>query len=89
VFNIKRFYCSEIEYWEVSSFCNIYRKVLVFGMIASIINLNFGTPLDDYVNEPDPTFNWKLIQTYPSSTYALYILNMTSQKWFDVKIKEI
>jgi hypothetical protein len=48
-----------------------------------------ATPLDDYVNTPDPAFTWKLIQTYPSSTYTVYVLNMTSQKWFNCKITPI
>jgi PhoPQ-activated pathogenicity-related protein len=57
--------------------------MLSFTIIASIINMNDGTPLDDYVNRPDSAFAWKVIQSYPSSTYTVYILNMTSQKWFD------
>jgi hypothetical protein len=48
-----------------------------------IVHKTYATPLDDYVNTPDPTFAWKLIQTYPSSTYTVYVLNMTSQKWLD------
>jgi hypothetical protein len=59
------------------------RIMLLFFIIASIINMNDGTPLDDYVNRPDPAFAWKVIQSYPSSTYTVYILNMTSQKWFN------
>jgi hypothetical protein len=51
--------------------------------------MNYGTPLDDYVNKPDPAFAWKLIRTYPSPTYTVYVLNMTSQQWFDGRIIEI
>lgn len=62
----------------------MYRNILLlFVTIFSIIYINEGTPLDDYVNKPDPTFSWKLIATYPSSTYTVHILNMTSQTWFD------
>ncbi len=68
---------------KMSSLLNMYRMALLFVMIASIISINYGTPLDDYVNKPDPAFAWKLIQTYPSSTYTVYILNMTSQQWFN------
>lgn len=57
-------------------------------MIVSISNMTFSTPLDDYVNKPDPAFAWKLIQTYPSSTYTVYVLNMTSQQWFDGIIEQ-
>ncbi|CAF3924773.1 unnamed protein product, partial [Adineta steineri] len=42
-----------------------------------------ATPLDEYVNTPDPVFSWRRIQTYPQSLYTFYVLNMTSQQWFD------
>jgi hypothetical protein len=45
--------------------------------------MSCSTPLDDYVNTPDPHFGWKLLETHPSSTYTVYILNMTSQQWMD------
>jgi len=61
----------------------MYRIALLSIIVASIISINNGTPLDDYVNQPDPVFSWKLIETRPSSTYTLYILNMTSQQWFN------
>jgi hypothetical protein len=48
-----------------------------------MISINDGTPLDDYVNQPDPVFSWKLIETRPLSTSTVYILNMTSQQWFN------
>lgn len=44
-----------------------------------------SAPLDDYVNKPDPNFTWKRLQTYSQPTHTLYVLNMTSQKWFDGK----
>ncbi len=61
----------------------MYRIVLLSVIIASMISINDGTPLDDYVNQPDPAFSWKLIQTHPLSTSTVYILNMTSQHWFN------
>ncbi len=61
----------------------MYQIFLLFVTIVSIVKINYATPLDDYVNKPDPAYSWKLIQTYPSSTYTVYVLNMTSQKWFD------
>ena len=53
---------------------------LLFLFIASPTR---GTPLDDYVNTPDPVYGWKRLQTYPQPTYTFYVLNMTSQQWFD------
>ena len=66
-----------------SSFSNMCRILLLFITSFAIVQLNDATPLDDYVNKPDPNFAWKLIQTYPSSAYTVYVLNLTSQKWFD------
>jgi hypothetical protein len=58
-------------------------SVLIFVLLWNTCSL---TPLDDYVNTPDPTFGWKRLQTYPRTTYTVYILNMTSQKWMDGEI---
>ncbi len=77
------------EILRITSLLSMYRIVLLFFMIVSISNMTCSTPLDDYVNKPDPAFAWKLIQTYPSSTYTVYVLNMTSQHWFDGIIKTI
>jgi hypothetical protein len=57
--------------------------VLVFGLL---VNTGSLTPLDDYVNSPDSTFSWQRLQTYPRSTYTVYVLNMTSQKWMDSNV---
>ncbi len=54
---------------------------VVFFVIIS--NNCLATPLDDYVNTPDSIFSWKRLQTYPQPTYTLFVLNMTSQRWFD------
>lgn len=58
--------------------------VAVIGVI--LIKDNQCTPLDDYVKTPDPHFNWTVIQTYSEPDYILYILNFTSQKWFDGRL---
>lgn len=59
-------------------------RLLVVAVIGVIlIKDNQCTPLDDYVKTPDPHFNWTVIQTYSEPDYILYILNFTSQKWFD------
>jgi hypothetical protein len=61
----------------------MYRIFLLFAAIVSIVNINYGTPLDDYVNKPGPVFSWKLLATHIELTNTRYILNMTSQQWFD------
>ena len=68
----------------------MYRMWLLLIVVFVLnTNLNSSTPLDDYVNTPDPHFSWKLLQTYPSSTYTAYVLNMTSQQWMDGLILEV
>lgn len=66
------------------SFLIMYRMCLI-AIVISILNIDFnaGTPLDDYVNTPDPNFSWKLLKTYTNPTYSMFILNMTSQKWLN------
>ncbi|CAF4774177.1 unnamed protein product [Rotaria sp. Silwood1] len=62
----------------------MYLINLIFIVIVVVASNNcLGIPLDDYVNTPDPMFSWKRLQTYPLPTHTLYVLNMTSQKWFD------
>ena len=51
-----------------------------FFISVGVIN---ATPLDDYVNAPDPNYGYELLQTYEMTGYTLYILNFTSQKWLD------
>lgn len=67
----------------------MYRLLSLLVMMISMIERSDATPLDDYVNKPDPIFSWKLIRTYPSSTYTVYVLNMTSQTWFDGRFSMI
>ena len=53
--------------------------IIAFLCISNII----GTPLDDYVNQPDPHYGYTLLTTYKEDGYTLYVLNFTSQKWLD------
>lgn len=46
------------------------------------LQLTTATPLDDYVNTPDPHYSWvKLGWEYRGPDFTLYVINMTSQKW--------
>ena len=67
-----------------------YIKFVIYFLSINIIILLFidkiqSTPLDDYVHASDSHFNWTIIETYQQPDYVLYILNFTSQKWFDGK----
>ena len=64
----------------------MHRRLLsLLVAFVSVLNIINGTPLDDYVNKPDPTFGWKLLRTHEALTHTRYVLNMTSQRWFDCK----
>lgn len=63
-------------------------RALIRCLITTVISLFIidrcqSTPLDDYVNVPDSHLAWHVIQTYSQPDYVLYILNFTSQQWFD------
>ena len=60
-------------------------KILLTSLIVSLMVLTYvsSTPLDDYVNAPDPHYGYQLIKTYNMTGYTLYILNLTSQMWLD------
>jgi len=45
-----------------------------------------ATPLDDYVNAPDPTFKWSLNSTFTGGLgYKGYVLELISQTWMTSK----
>ena len=58
-------------------------KILGLVLLVAFFKSSFETPLDDYVNTPDPHYKYDHIHTYELTGYKLYILNMTSQKWQD------
>eukprot|EP01147_Barroeca_monosierra_P005306 gene5306-7078_t len=45
------------------------------------------TPLDEYVNKPDPNYKWFEVpnSTFTGPGYKGYVLNMTSQQWLTPK----
>lgn len=62
-------------------------EIFSFCFILIILPLQFNSkPLDDYVHDKDPLYNWTLIETYTEPDYKLYILNYTSLKWYDGKL---
>ena len=42
------------------------------------------TPLDDYIQQPDPAFSWKVEKTIPGAGSNTYIIHLTSQKWREI-----
>lgn len=56
------------------------------AMLLACISSLYATPLDDYVNTPDPHYQYTLLQTYQLTGAKVYVFNMTSQKWLDETI---
>ena len=47
-----------------------------------------GTPLDDYVNKPDPSYEFRdLGIPVKMDGYTVHYLNMTSQTWLSCEFK--
>jgi PhoPQ-activated pathogenicity-related protein len=40
-----------------------------------------ATPLDDYIQEPDPSFTWTVQERFKGEDYDAYLIQMVSQKW--------
>lgn len=50
------------------------------------LGLTSGTPLDDYVNKPDPSYKFRdLEKPVKMDGYTVYFINMTSQTWLSRK----
>ena len=45
-----------------------------------------GTPLDDYVNKKDDTYEYKILKTIKIDGLTQYYLNMTSQTWLNPRL---
>ncbi len=43
------------------------------------------TPLDEYVDKPDPTYNYKLVNTIKGEGVTTYVVEMTSQTWLSTE----
>ena len=57
------------------------KEGLLFLVLLACLAPAWATPLDDYVNKPDPTYGYKILSKVRGATHTLYTLNMTSQTW--------
>ena len=54
------------------------KLLLVLGLLAACS----ATPLDDYVNAPDPSYEYRdLGDPWDGDGYTSYFINLTSQLW--------
>ena len=56
-------------------------SLAIFHVLVRVLTLCEATPLDDYVNKPDPTYSYTVIGKIRGPTYTFYTVNMTSQTW--------
>ncbi|KAK7003107.1 autocrine proliferation repressor protein A-like isoform X1 [Biomphalaria glabrata] len=67
-------------------------RVGLLLMVTSFVTLTWlgisATPLDDYVNTPDPHYTYTLLSRVEGPNYSLHILNMTSQKWLTEQVTQ-
>lgn len=60
---------------------NLFKVVLFFVFCGSYALASPKTALQDYVNTPDPAFDFRLITTLKQTDASIYILLLTSQSW--------
>lgn len=49
--------------------------------LAAAANASERTALDEYIEQPDANYSYKLIRSIPGKEATAYVLEMTSQKW--------
>jgi len=60
----------------------VWVAVAVVVVTSSLSKGVAGTPLDDYVNAPDPTYHWTLNGSFRSDLgFRAYNIDLTSQTW--------
>lgn len=67
----------------------LHFEIVLFWTIFCLIGLSqSGHPLQSYINDNSDisVLNYTLLQTNYFFTHDVYILNVTSLKWFDGKI---
>lgn len=64
---------------RVSLVCSFLVSVLLSSRCVLRVE---STPLDDYVNKPDPTYKYEdLGNPWKGDGYTSYFINLTSQTW--------
>ena len=54
----------------------------IFLVLSLLVTVCAATPLDDYVNAPDPTYEYRdLGDPWDGDGYTSYFINLTSQLW--------
>lgn len=71
----------------------VFLPTLVVGFLlsgqrtfsADSVPTNRRTPLDDYVQKPDPAYAWKTVKSTTGNPASIHFLHLTSQTWLTEK----
>lgn len=64
----------------------VHRAVVTFALVLAMTGMlsrAHATPLDDYVNKPDPAFAYEVAKELTTDAYTAKVYHMTSQTWLD------
>ncbi len=56
-------------------------SLCLWGATVDAAEAPTKTALDDYVRSPDPSYQWKLVDTLPGDGFTTYVVDLTSQTW--------
>src|SRR5215831_19081792 len=57
------------------------RNFFLWMLLAALPACAAETALDRYVNKPDPTYAYKIVNTVKGDGYTAFIVELTSQTW--------
>eukprot|EP01103_Thecamoeba_quadrilineata_P002891 TRINITY_DN12743_c0_g1_i1.p1 TRINITY_DN12743_c0_g1~~TRINITY_DN12743_c0_g1_i1.p1 ORF type:complete len:491 (+),score=55.56 TRINITY_DN12743_c0_g1_i1:32-1504(+) len=57
--------------------------LLVSALVLLVSTIVNGDPIDDYMNLPDPVFNWTQTTVIKKDTHKIYNIFLTSQTWLN------
>ena len=63
----------------------LHRIFPVFALLLVLVAPALATPLDDYVNTPDPAFKYELNEAASSAkpTHDVKVYHLVSQEWLE------
>ena len=57
----------------------VVERIILVTLVHLLVQLCSTTPLDDYVNGPDSSYEYKIVNTTTNKEITQYHVNMTSQ----------
>src|SRR4051794_17450811 len=78
------------RFWSLRS-SNVSKMLVksVALMAAICLVVVSATPLDDYVNKPDNTYKWEMINSVRGLNFTAYNIKLTSQTWMNPSVVSI